>query len=151
MRLRPGLNASWLLACLALPSSVLACSFPQVSEEQLVAQAQSIFRARVTEVRLAQFSSPEQPGESTEVVEARYEVKEVIKGQPPASGVVRDLPFGVGNCSQGLTPGAEYLFIPGRYDLVWLPSGSFGYVNAEGREVAPVLQRLRQLSKTSTQ
>jgi hypothetical protein len=136
---------------LFLASSVAAqaCSFKHLSDEELVAKSKTIFWARVTETRLTTLQDPTDPKRSFEVVEARYEVKEVFKGEPPASGVIRDLPYGPGNCSLGLMPGVEYVFIPGEYDMVLLPTGSFGHFNPEGRTVAPRLKAIRKLASPS--
>ena len=91
------------------------------------------------------------PGEQTEVVEANYEVKEVFKGTPPASGIVRDFPFGPGNCSLGLLPGVEYVFYPDENNFVLIFSGSFGFINAEGNDVKPRLEALRQQASANRQ
>jgi hypothetical protein len=128
----------------AVSFAALPCSFKAKSDEQLFSEATSIFRARVTEVKLATLDDPSQPERKTEVVEARYVVKEVLKGTPPLSGVVRDLPFGPGNCSLGLLPGLEYVFVPGEYEMVLLPSGSFAYFNESGAAVKSRLQALRE-------
>jgi hypothetical protein len=137
------------LAIVSLSAS--ACSFKEKSNEQLFSSATSIFRARVTEVKLATLANPSMPGQTVEVVEARYEVKEVLKGTPPHSGIVRDLPFGPGNCSLGLLPGMEYVFVPEDHEMVLLPSGSFAYFNAEGAAVKSKLQALREYAARSTQ
>src|SRR5262249_36079998 len=132
-----------LLAC--LPAT--ACSSLRTpSTAELFAAASSVFRARITETKLAVL---QHVGQSTEVVEARFEVREVIKGTPPASGIVRDLPFSPGNCSLGLMAGMEYVLLPGEYDLVLLPSGSFGYFNVEGTAVQSRLRELRALAATA--
>lgn len=124
-------------------SSASACSSPsQPTSEELFAKANSVFRARITEAKLAKFASPLRPGEQIDVVEAKFEVKEVFKGTPP--GLVRDFPFGPGNCSLGLLPGVEYVFFPGENDFVLILSGSFAFLNAEGNEVKPHLEALRR-------
>ena len=135
-----------LLALLLLDSRVEACTFKQRTDEELVAQSQNIFRAKVTEVKLALLRDPANTTATVEVVEARYEVKEVLKGAPPSSGVVRDLPFGPGNCGLTLLPGLEYVFFPGEHDMVLAPSGSFGYFNGEGTSVAPRLEAIRKFA-----
>ena len=84
------------------------------------------------------------PSEQAEVMEAKYEVKEVFKGAPPALGVVRDFPFAPGNCSLGLLPGMEYIFYPDGNNFVLTFSGSFGFINAEGNDVKPRLEALRK-------
>ena len=95
--------------------------------------------------------NPANPAEHVEVVEARYEVKEVFRGTPPSSGFVRDLPYGPGNCSLGVLPGMEYVFFPGEQDFVLIFSGSFGYFNPEGSEVKQHLEALRHMGSPSAQ
>jgi hypothetical protein len=97
-------------------------------------------------VKLASLLDPMSANQKVEVVEARYEVREVLKGLPPASGVVRDMPFGPGNCSLGLLPGLEYVFFPGKYEMVLAPSGSFAYFHEEGIAFQSRLESLRKLA-----
>jgi hypothetical protein len=130
-----------------LSVQAMACSsLSHPTDSELFAGAKAVFRARVTEAKLAKFANPYNPSEVVEVVEAKYEIREVYKGTPSASGVVRDLPFGPGNCSLGLMPGMEYVFYPDKNDMVLIFSGSFGYFNADGTEVKPKLEALRTLS-----
>ncbi|WP_130300805.1 MULTISPECIES: hypothetical protein [unclassified Duganella] len=132
------------LAILSLPA--LACSsLKQPTDEELFANAKSVFRARVVETRLGKLVNPSNPSEVVEVVEAKYEIREIFKGAPAAAGVVRDLPFGPGNCSLGLLAGMEYVFYPDANNLVLTFSGSFGYLNAEGTDVKPRFEALRKL------
>lgn len=138
------LAAVLLLAVAWLPAG--ACSFKEKTLEALFTSTKSVFRVRITEVKLAKFADPSKPKDVAEVVEARFEVKEVFKGTAPVAGIVRDLPFGPGNCSLGLLPGLEYVLFPGEYEMVLLPTGSFSYVNAEGTEVKPRLDTLRKLA-----
>ncbi len=84
-------------------------------------------------------------------VEGRYTLIEVLKGAPPAKGVVDDLPFGLGNCSLGLMPGWDYVFFVKHdarrpeYRWVGMFSGSFplGPYRRPGEE-EPGLQELKQ-------
>jgi hypothetical protein len=110
--------------------------------------ATSVFRARVTEVRLATLTNPSDKTRTVEIVEAKYQLKEVFKGRPPEDGIVRDLPFGPGNCSLGRLPGLEYVFFPATQAMVLVPTGSFSYFNMEGTEVVPKLKELRELAST---
>jgi hypothetical protein len=138
------LAAVLLLAVVGLPAG--ACSFKEKTLEERFTSTKNVFRARITEVRLAKLADPSNPKDMAEVVEARFEIKEVFKGAAPASGIVRDLPFGPGNCSLGLLPGLEYVLFPGEYEMVLLPTGSFSYFNAEATEVKPRLDALRKLA-----
>lgn len=135
------------LFALLIASSAAACSLlKRHTNEELFGKASSAFRARITEAKLVSFANPMNPAERVEVVEAKYEVREVFKGTPPASGIVRDLPFGPGNCSLGLLPGTEYVLFPSENDFVLIYTGSFGFFNAEGSEVKPRLDTLRKLA-----
>jgi len=136
-----------LIAVVAVEAS--ACSYREMTLPESYRSATSVFRARVTEVRLAMLPAPRGERSETEVVEAKYEIREVFKGKPPADGIVRDMPFGPGNCSLGLFPGMEYVFFPAMHAMVAAPSGSFGFFNAEGSEVMPKLQILRDLAASS--
>lgn len=129
------------------PLSIACSSHSKPTDEDLFVQARSVFRARILEAKVAKFTNPENLSEVTEVIEAKFEVKEVYKGEPPNSGVVRDLPYGIGNCSLGLVAGVEYVFFTGEYDLVWIPSGSFGLLNLDGNGMKPRLDELRLLGK----
>lgn len=136
-----------LLSCVS--ASAAACStLNPPSEQELFSRAQSVFRARVTEAKLEWFRNPQNPAERVEVVEARYEIKEVFRGTPPTSGFVRDLPFAPGNCSLGILPGMEYVFFPDEHDFVLVYSGSFGFFNSEGTQVKPQLDALRHMGTT---
>lgn len=130
---------------LALPS-VFACSFRPQPLETYFEKSKNVFRARVIETKLAMLVNPENPSERNEVIEAKFEVKEIFKGGVTESGVVRDVPFMPGNCGLGLVPGMEYVFFPGEHDLVLAPDGSFGFINADGNDVRPKLELLRTLS-----
>lgn len=139
---RQGLFISLLFT--AAPT--LACSFTPQPLEVHFAKSKNVFRARVIETKLAGLQNPENPLERTEVIEAKFEVKEIFKGGTTASGVVRDVPFMPGNCGLGLVPGMEYVFFPGEYDLVLAPDGSFGFLDANGTDVRPKLEQLRVLA-----
>ena len=137
------------IACVVFSaaSESMACSFERRSDEQLFAAAKTVFRARVTEARLGTLDSPFKKGEKIGVVEAKYEILEVLKGEPPRSGVVRDLTFGPGNCGLGIFVGTEYVLMPAEQDMVLSPTGSFGYFNAEGAQVKSRLELFRRLSQ----
>lgn len=144
--------AAIVALCLFAAANATACSTANPpTERQLFARATSVFRARVTEAKLSRLANPENTAEQIEIVEARYEVKEVFRGTPPSSGFVRDLPFGPGNCSLGVLPGMEYVFFPGEHDFVLIYSGSFGYFNPEDSEVKQRLEALRHMRAPSAQ
>lgn len=129
------------------PLSVACSSTIKLADEELFVKAQSVFRARVIETKVVKFSNPENLSEIAEVIEAKFEVKEIYKGEPPRSGIVRDVPYGIGNCSLGLLAGIEYVFFPGDHDLILIYTGSFGPINSDGNEVKLRLDELRKLGK----
>jgi len=122
----------------------MACPYTALTQE-LVDKAKTIFIAKITEVKLAKLPIPTQAGQYFEVVEARYEIKEVLKGVPSPTGIVRDAPMGIGNCNIGLYPGVEYVLLPGVDEIVLSSTGSFGYINAEGTSVRPKIDLVRRL------
>lgn len=129
--------------------------------------AESVFIARVTvarEVPTEEVLPPEALADLDEaerhapVIEASYRLIERLKGEPPANGPVYDLPFAAGNCSLGLLPGWDYVFVLqppdpefGRH-FVGFFSGSFGlgaYRSAgdpDTTELSEVRAILRSLS-----
>jgi hypothetical protein len=90
---------NYLLAVLLLlvtgPPAVGCSDLHPPTQQQQVDIATSIFRARVTEVKLVMWVPQGYSGVSRESVEARNEIKEALKGEPPKSGVVRDWPYGI--------------------------------------------------------
>jgi hypothetical protein len=90
------------------------------SLRQQLESAESVFVARVTvarEVATEEVLPPEALADLDEaerhapVIEASYRLIERLKGEPPANGHVYDLPLAVGNCSLGLLPGWDYVFV----------------------------------------
>lgn len=137
------------------------------SLRQQLETAESVFVARVTvarEVATEEVLSPEARAELDEtqrsepLIEASYRLIETLKGEPSANGPVYDLPFAAGNCSLGLLPGWDYVFVLqppdpefGRH-FVGFFSGSFGlgaYRTSDGpdsSELEEVRTILRSLS-----
>jgi hypothetical protein len=133
---------------LTATSGSFACSFKKRTDGELLADTKTVFRAKVIEVKLVTLTYPNHPLQSEEIVEARYEVKEVLKGKPPTSGIVRDYPFASGNCSLGLFPGVEYVLFLGNGDFVTMPTGSFHYITIKDA-VTPRLSALRKQVTTT--
>lgn len=137
------------------------------SLRQQLESADSVFIARVTvarEVATQELLSAEARAELDEaqrhepLIEASYRLIETLKGKPPANGPIYDLPFAAGNCSLGLLPGWDYVFVLqppdpefGRH-FVGFFSGSFGlgaYRTSSGpdsSELSEVRATLRSLS-----
>lgn len=155
---------------LMLPlAQVGACSMkggaPSLKEQ--LESAESVFVAHVTvarEVATEEVLAPESLADLNEaerkepLIEASYRLIETLKGKPPANGPVYDLPFAAGNCSLGLLPGWDYVFVlqPPEPDFgrhfVGHFSGSFGlgaYRSAgdpDTTELSEVRATLRSLS-----
>ncbi len=77
---------------LIAPLSQACSSSTKYTDEELFTKAKSVFRARVIETKIVQFRNPDNLSEAGEVVEAKFDVREVFKGEPPRSGIVRDIP-----------------------------------------------------------
>ena len=137
-------NITIFIAILSFNTSLWACSFPERSDLEKFEDADRVFRAKIVATELA---TEKIAGDVGEIVKVTYLLLESYKGNSPKNGVVRELPFGPGNCMIGLMTGAEYvIYIDNEYNFVTLSSGSWGYVNASGTEVAPRIVKLRELS-----
>ena len=142
-------HTRWVLAFLLAPLTAAACQFEHRTQEEVFAHAKSVFRARVVEVRLAKFMNPAKGVEQADIVEGKFEVEEVYKGAPPASGIVRDLVLLPGNCSLGLFPGWEYVFVPDEQGFVLLPSQSIAFFNADAPEPKKAIDLFRTMAGKS--
>lgn len=138
-----------LSALLLLPTVAAACQYEYRADARIFNQAKAVFRARITAVALATDGEQDAGGASPKatLVEGRFELGEVYKGTPPISGLVRDLPYGFGNCSLGLVPGWEYVFFLGDGDLVSLPSGSFSFTHPDAPDIRDKLERLGEFAR----
>ena len=137
------------------------------SLRQQLESAEAVFIARVTvsrEVPPQELLPPEaladvDPDDLDEpLIEASYRLIETLKGKPPAEGRVYDLPLAAGNCSLGLLPGWDYVFVlqPPEPDFgrhfVGHFSGSFGLGayrstgDPDTTELSEVRATLRSLS-----
>lgn len=138
-----------LATLLVLTVPAMACRYAVRSDAELFAASNSVFRARVTEVRAATLTVGTGRAQTFEVVEARFEVREVLKGTPPSSGAVRDLPFPTNKCSLGLVVGDEYVLFPDEHDMVFLPTGSFRSSNGDRVQVSRRLESLRKIASAA--
>ncbi len=134
------------------------------SLEALIADADEIFVARLNsaaEKTLPIVSGANVDGEDLIGmlgVEGRYTLIEVLKGTPPAKGVVDDLPFGPGNCSLGLMPGWDYVFFVKHdarhpdYRWVGMFSGSFplGPYRRLGEQEPELLELKQKINQQTT-
>ncbi len=121
----------------------VACSFQERTDEQKFLEADRVFRAKIIATKLINENFD---GETEEVVKATYKLIESYKGKNPKKGIVKEIPFGPGNCMLGLLTGMEYVIYLEGNNFVTLPSGSWGYFNAQGTKVVPELNKLRKLS-----
>lgn len=112
--------AACLLTTLAYSLSLdaFACSTrndEHPTDEQLYKSASAVFVAHITKTE--EKSSPVGGDKRLPwpIVEGNFKLIEILKGEPPADGKVKDLVFGPGNCSLGLFAGLDYVFFcPGR-------------------------------------
>ena len=133
----------FLVSLILLGNQAVACSFADRTDEEKFSEADRVFRARIIGTKLI---TEKFDGESEEVVKATYRLIESYKGKNSKKGTVKEIPFGPGNCMLGLLTGMEYVIYLEGNDFVTLPSGSWGYFNAEGTQVVPELEKLRKLS-----
>ena len=122
----------------------IACSFPERSDSEIFNDAKKVFRAKIIATELA---TEIHDGEKVEVILATYQLVESYKGDLPRKGKVKELPFGPGNCMVGLMTGLEYVIYLEEHDFVTLPSGSWGFFNSEGKDVAPKLEKLKGVAE----
>jgi|APMI01.1.fsa_nt_gi hypothetical protein len=139
-------HSRWVTAVLFAPLAAVGCQFEHHTQEEVFARARSVFRARVVEVRLAKFANPFKSEEQAEIVEGRFEVEEVYKGTPPASGIVRDFVLLPGNCSLGLFPGWDYVFVPDKQGFVLLPSQSIAFFDPDAPDPKKAIDLYRAMA-----
>jgi hypothetical protein len=89
---------------------VFACSCRERDKAVLFSKAEHVFFAEVTDTKLVKLKLDTSDTEKVDIIEAKFVVLEVFKGDPNKISVVRDLSFGFGNCSIGLMSGMEYIF-----------------------------------------
>jgi hypothetical protein len=137
-----------LIAMLVDATLARACSYERLSVEQLYAKASTVFVAHIVRAEEARGVSPLSV-EPEPIVEATFRVVEILKGQPPADGKVKSLPWNRG-CSVFLFPAFDFLIFLHGDDYVLMPGGSRPIIleGAESvtAETRSLLQRLRSLS-----
>lgn len=143
------LIATFLL--LASLEPALACSVEKLTAEELFRGAAYVVRARIVQVGKHDRASVVHLGDKKfaikeTIVEGHYTVLEVLKGSPPASGVVRTAEPSVCSDFPTLATGREYVFL---LDAKMKPYGafaSFAYdsTDAEDRDR---LETFRQLGR----
>ena len=137
-------NIFLFIAILFFHTGVWACSFPERSDLEIFEDASRVFRAKIIATNLVTETIA---GDKAEIIRVTYKLLESYKGKNPESDIVRELPFGPGNCMIGLMTGMEYIiFIDNEYNFVTLSSGSWGYLNISGTEVVPRIEKLRKLA-----
>jgi len=140
------------IACLLACGFADACSRREGAPtlEESYASAKEVFVAHVVDAH--ERDAPRAWGESEAqtVVEAKYSIKESLKGDAPRVGEVYDLPDGIGNCSIPLVAGHDYVFFVQPHDgtpdvrFVGMMSGSFA-LDTDAAAAAN-LDRVRKLA-----
>jgi hypothetical protein len=100
-----------------------SCTCAERDDETLFGSADTVFMAKVTNTRLVKYADMAESKvpslnmksgtfgpEAADIVEAEFTVTEVFKKGSGQVELVRDLPFGFGNCSIGLMSGMTYIF-----------------------------------------
>jgi len=138
-----------------LPIPAFACSCEERSQAEMFQAADSVFYARINDVKLPSKWSElgelgkearRHPAPLDDYVVARYELIEVFKGEPNPEGVVVSLFFGPGNCGLPLFPGLYFVLFLDEHDATFLCSGTFHLGWRPDQEAAQQkLAALRQL------
>ncbi|TPV57411.1 hypothetical protein FJ444_13545 [Aestuariibacter sp. GS-14] len=130
-----------------ISSDCWACSFPEKTREEMFDDAERVFIGRIISTQL---KTEIIENETLDVVNATYQLVESFKGENPQIGIVKEIPFSPGNCMLGLLTGLEYVIYLEDHHFVTLPSGSWGYFNAEAKDVKEELNKLRDISNSGT-
>jgi len=138
-----------LLLVTLLPSVSFACSCKERTDSELYKNAKAVFLAEVT---LTEIEKDESENSLGDMVIAKFRVIESFKPGSAEITEVRDLSFGFGNCSIGLTSGMEYVFYvsndKGKFtNYVGMCTGSRP-VNLQADEANELLDRIRKLGST---
>ena len=157
-----------LLAIVAffMSPDALSCSCDIGTIDENFEQSVAVFRIRVVATELRPTSELDFSGLASEddisdeefaefiedipeYVRVSFEVSEVFKGESSIPSHLYEMTFSPGNCGLGLMTGVEYvIFLSGEpVEFASFCSGSFGFINAEGTEITPDLDRLRELAK----
>ena len=159
-------SSAVLLAAVFIAPDVSACSCDIGTIDENFDASVATFRIRVTatelrptsELNFAEVSAEEDVSDEEiaefvedmpEYVRVSFEVIEIFKGDSNIPSHLYEMVFSPGNCGLGLATGIEYvIFLSGEpFEFASFCSGSFGFFNAEGAEIKPDLDRLRELAK----
>ncbi len=156
-----------LLAIVAvfISPDALSCSCDISTIDENFEESVAVFRIRVTATELRPTSELDFSGlarqdnisdeeiaefveDIPEYVRVSFEVTEVFKGEDDIPSNLYEMTFSPGNCGLGLMTSVEYvIFLSGEpVEFASFCSGSFGFINAEGTEIKPDLDRLRELT-----
>lgn len=155
-----------VIVALILSPQVLACSCEVGTIDESFTAANTTFRLLVTGTELRPTSelieselfaeeelSEEEIAEILEdmpnYVRVSFKLIETYKGETGVPDYLYELTFSPGNCGLGLITGVEYvIFSEGNpIEFATYCTGSFGFFNAEGTEIKPDLDRLRELAQ----
>lgn len=123
-----------------------ACTFSRPNDQNTFDRADRVFRAKIVATKL---NMEEHDGQEKEIVTATYKLLESFKGENPETGIVKEFPFAPGNCMLGLLTGMEYVIVLKDNVFVTMPNGSWAYVNSEGYQTKPELEKLRGYANNS--
>jgi len=155
-----------VLIALFLSPQALACTCEVGTIDERFEDATAAFRVLVTGTELRPTSEllesdlfPEEELSEEEIAEiledmpnfvrVSFSLIETYKGESSIPDHLYEMTFSPGNCGLGLVAGVEYvIFSSGdRIEFATFCTGSFGFFNAEGMEVKPDLDRLRELAQ----
>jgi len=117
-----------------------ACSGPSYTGKAAFDNAKRVFRAKIlqTEIVFEDFK-----GSDYEIIDSKYELLEIYKGNVSENGVVKTIPFSPGNCSVALLTGSEYIIYLGEDDFVYDFNGTWGYLDSENKKKAEELKEIK--------
>ena len=117
-----------------------ACSGPRYTGKAAFENAKRVFRAKILQTELV-FENYE--GSDYEIINSKYELLEVYKGNVSENGIVKTIPFFPGNCSVALLTGSEYVIYLGEDDFVYDFNGTWGYLDSEIKKTAEELREIK--------
>ncbi|MFK8067538.1 MAG: hypothetical protein AB8D52_04765 [Gammaproteobacteria bacterium] len=129
----------------------LACSCKETEQKLLFNDADAVFLAEVTDTKLKKVKLSKHRDELDDIIEAKFTVIEVLKKSTYEVDIVRDLSFGVGNCSIGLISGMEYIFFVKKGEdlltnYIGMCTGSRP-VNMHAKDFEAELEKIRDIGK----
>lgn len=155
-----------VIVAVFLTPSAQACSCKVGTIEEQFEKATAVFRILVTGTELRPTSDILESGllpdgelsdediaeileEMPKYVRVSFTLIETYKSESSIPDHLLEMTFAPGNCGLGLVAGVEYVIFSGgdAIEFATYCTGSFGFFNADGAEIKPDLDRLRELAR----